>query len=127
MIVADTDVLIDALRGRRPVASRVAEAIRAGTLATTVISSFELLSGSREDGERGRVEDLLGALVLLPLDPEAAVRAAKVRRELEARGEGVGLADFLIAGICLAHSAELWTRNRRHFDRVPGLRLAAAD
>lgn len=100
VIVADTDVLIDALRGRDPVARRVAEAVEAGTLATTVLSSFELLSGSREPTERERVEDLLAAVELLPLDPEAAALAAGLRRDLEARGETIGLADYLIAGIC---------------------------
>jgi predicted nucleic acid-binding protein len=29
----------------------------------------------------------------------------------------------MIAGTCLAHSAILLTRNRRHFERVPGLAL----
>ena len=124
VIVADTDVLIDALRGRNPGALRVAEAIEAGTLATTVVSSFELLGGSREPTERERVEDLLAAVELLPLDPEAAAVGAGWRRDLEARGETIGLADYLIAGICLARSASLMTRNRRHFDRIPGLRFA---
>lgn len=123
MIVADTDVLIDALRGRDPIAKRVTEEIKAGNLATTVLSFFELLSGSRDDGERERVEDLLEALRVLPLDPEAAELAAALRRRLEARGETIGLADYLIAGICLSRSAALMTRNRRHFDRVPRLRL----
>ena len=44
MIVADSDVLIDALRGREPSASRVAQEIRKGTLATTSINSFEKVS-----------------------------------------------------------------------------------
>lgn len=124
MIVADTDVLIDSLRGREPVARRIAAEIEAANLATTDVSSFELLSGSREPSERQRVEDLLGALELLPFDPDAAAEGAALRRELEARGETIGLADYLIAGICLSNAAPLMTRNRRRFDRVPGLRLA---
>lgn len=124
MIVADTDVLIDALRGREPSAGRVAQALTEGSLATTVLSVFELLSGSREEIERQRVEDLLGAAEVLALTREAAATAAVLRQELEARGETIGLADYLIAGICLSRSAVLMTRNRRHFDRIPGLRLA---
>jgi len=127
VIIADTDVLIDSLRGREPVAQRVAEGIENGDLATTVLSAFELLSGSGEAAERRKVEDLLAALPLLALDPGATVIAAALRRELEARGEMIGLADYLIAGICLSHSASLMTRNRRHFGRVPGLRLYPAE
>jgi predicted nucleic acid-binding protein len=33
------------------------------------------------------------------------------------------MADYMIAGICLAHSAVLLTRNRKHFERVAGLTL----
>lgn len=124
MIVADTDVLIDALRGREPVAGRIVREMESGNLATTVLSSFELLSGSSDQREREQVENLLGALVLLPLDPEAAAVAAALRRELESRGEKIGLADYLIAAICLSRSSPLLTRNRRHFDRLPGLRFA---
>lgn len=126
MIVADTDVLIDTLRGREPVAARIAREIEAGNLATTVLSAFELLSGSRAEGERERVEDLLGALELLPLDRGAAAIAASLRRDLEGRGAKIGLADYLIAGICLSHSSPLMTRNRGHFDRIPDLRLEEA-
>ncbi len=34
------------------------------------------------------------------------------------------MADSLIAGIVLTTGATLLTRNRRHFERVPDLRLA---
>ena len=33
----------------------------------------------------------------------------------------MGMAHYLIAGICLSHSAALLTRNRSHFARVTGL------
>jgi predicted nucleic acid-binding protein len=122
MKVADTDVLIDFLRGAEPAASRVAEAIEArAALAITTITRFELLAGARGKRQRAAVEALLAALPALPLDTTAADRAAGVRRELESRGDGIGMADSLIAGIVLTHGAQLLTRNRRHFERVPDL------
>jgi tRNA(fMet)-specific endonuclease VapC len=33
------------------------------------------------------------------------------------------MADSLIAGIALEHDLPLLTRNRKHFSRVPGLKL----
>jgi len=47
-----------------------------------------------------------------------------VRRTLEKSGASIGMADSLIAGIALVHNATLLTRNRKHFARVTGLRLA---
>ena len=123
MIVADTDVLIDALRGRGPSADRIALELGTGSLATTAINAFELRSGARSEEAREAIEALIAAMIILPFDQRSAERAAAVRRELEATGAGIGMADYMIAGICLVQSAILLTRNRRHFDRVPGLVL----
>lgn len=123
MILADTDVLIDYLSGAQPVADRVAEFVLADRLWTTAITCFELLSGA-EDGKRGdRVRELVDALFVLPLDLPAARQAADVRRSLERAGRTIGMADSLIAGTALLHKLPLFTRNRNHFERVPGLSL----
>ena len=60
---------------------------------------------------------------MLSLDREAATRAAFVRQRLAQDGFSIGMADSLIAGIALTNSMELLTRNRKHFDRVEGLRV----
>lgn len=123
LTVADSDVLIDALRGREPAATRVVEEVQSGRLATTAVTAFELLSGAREERARSAVEALLATLTILPLDEAASRAAAEVQCRLEAEGVPIGMADYLIAGICLSRSAVLLTRNRRHFERVRGLFL----
>ena len=124
MMVADTDVLIDYLRGRNPSAERVAAELKHGLLRTTVITRFELFAGARTARQESSVRDLLDGIPTLSLDQEAADLAAQVRRNLEGAGQSIGMADSLIAGTVLAHGAVLLTRNRRHFERVSGLRLA---
>ncbi len=123
MIVADSDVLIDALRGREPAKGRIAQEIEKGALATTSVSVFELLSGARTAAAKKKVRRLLDAVSVLPLDERAGESAAEVRKKLEAKGSAIGMADYLIAGICLSRSAILLTRNKNHFERVPGLTL----
>ncbi len=123
MIVADTDLLIDVLRGQQPAASRMSAAIAEGRLATTTVTSFELLGGAATTKESRLVGDLLDALVILPFDEAACRAAAACRRELEPRGRTVGTADYLIAGICISRSLPLVTRNRKHFERMPLLLL----
>jgi tRNA(fMet)-specific endonuclease VapC len=124
VIVADSDVLIDALRGREGMAERLAREIEAGTLVTTAIHVFELLAGARKTASRKKVEALLGALPVLPVDEAAGEKAAAVHRTLAAKGSSIGMADCLIAAVCLAQGATLLTRNKAHFGRVPGLALA---
>lgn len=123
MIIADSDVLIDALRGREPSRERVARAIESRTLATTSITLFELLSGASSPSEQRKVETLLSALSILAVDEAAAITASEIRRALQGRGLGIGMADYLIAGVCLSKAYPLMTRNREHFGRVEGLEL----
>ncbi len=127
MIVADTDVLIDAMRGQEPIRTRIAECIGSGIFGTTAVTAFELLAGARSRNERSRVESLLAAATVLALDAEAAREAAAIHRELAADGRSIGTADSLIAGICRMRSFALLTRNRGHFERVNGLRIASLE
>ena len=124
MTVADTDVLIDFLAGAEPAAEWVATELERGSLLTTVITRFELLSGARNSRQENSIRQLLAAVPALELGDEAADKAAEVRRRLDRSGASIGMADSLIAGIVLVHSAVLLTRNRRHFERVAELRLA---
>ena len=125
MIIADTDVLIDFLAGREPAAGRVAIELESQSFGTTAVTRFELLAGARDRTAESLLRRLLDPLPVLPLDRDAADQAADVRRVLESRGEGIGMADSLIAGIVLVNRGMLLTRNRRHFERVDGLSLAS--
>ncbi len=126
MMIADTDVLIDFLGGAEPFASRIALELEHDALRTTAISRFELLSGARSTREVKLVRDLLAAIPALPLDAAAADRAAEARSALERAGSPIGMGDSLIAGIVLANDGILITRNRKHFDRVPGLHVSGS-
>jgi len=127
MTIADTDVLIAFLTGQGEGAELVAAELERGTLQTTVVTRFELLAGARTPRHDEILRQLLDAVPALSLDPPAADRAARVRRALAARGEPISMGDSLIAGIVLQHGGTLLTRNRRHFGRVEGLRIAGPE
>ncbi len=124
MIVADTDVLIDYLRGAEPMAKRVAFELAKGFIATTAVNAFELQAGAHGPRQKLAVDDLLGALHILPLGRDVARRAGALHRDLSARGTAFGFADSLIAAICIEENGMLLTRNRPHFERVEGLKLS---
>jgi tRNA(fMet)-specific endonuclease VapC len=124
MIIADTDVLIDFLRGRGGGAKRVALELETRSFGTTAINAFELRSGARTAKQKAAIDGLLDAMTLLSFGPEEAQVAAELRRQLESQGLAIGMADYMIAAICVVNGGVLLTRNRKHFERVEGLKLS---
>jgi tRNA(fMet)-specific endonuclease VapC len=123
--VVDADVLIDAVQLEvEPARSRVEALLRAGDLAVSAVTAFELAQGSRTPGWLlERLSALLDGATVLPLTRGAADVAAALNRHLEARGERIGGPDTLVAGTCLERGCPILTRNVRHFARVPGLEV----
>ena len=122
--IADTDVLIDFLRNCGDEAKRIELELKTGGLCTTAVSAFELWVGAKSQKEKAAVGTLLNALSIIPLDAPASNLAGEVFRNLESKGETIGMADSLIAGICLHRNSMLITRNKKHFKRVPNLKIS---
>lgn len=121
-LVIDTDLVIDFLRGHDPGRSFVRAAIQGRRARFTTVSAFELRLG-RDFEERG---DRLSSLLMrrtIPLDLRSALVAGEIHRSLQEEGQVIGVGDAMIAGICRRFDLPLATRNVRHFERVPGLRL----
>lgn len=124
MIIADSDVLIDFLRGKGDGARRVAVELESRSFGTTAVTAFEIRSGARTVRQRTAVEALLDAMAILPFGPEEARIAAEVRQQVESEGQPIGMADYMIAATCISADGVLLTRNLKHFERVKGLRLS---
>ena len=90
------------------------------------MTGFELRVGTDFVTRRDEILRLFRSRTL-PLDLASALRGGEVAAALRALGQGIGFADSLQAGICLRHDLPLATRNRKHFDRIPGLPLAEID
>lgn len=112
LLVVDTDVLIDYLRGRLQAVAFLEETDQ--PLAASVITVAELYVGVRDGEERRRLDAFVAAFDVLGLDRQAAVVAGLWRRQY-GPSHGMGLADALIAATVEAAGATLVTLNRRHF------------
>jgi tRNA(fMet)-specific endonuclease VapC len=121
-VIVDTDMLIDYLRGKGAGAALVRSLLAERRLRLTVISGFELRIGS-DFLDRQRDIMRLFRSRTLAFDLRAALYAGQVAAALRERGEAIGFADCLQAGVCLRHELPLATRNHKHFSRVEGLRL----
>lgn len=109
-LVLDTDVLIDHLRGARPLLREFEGA------AYSSVTRAELYAGV----ENSDIEALLSTLVEIPFEKAIADGAGQIKRSI-----GLGLADAAIASTALVMGRTLVSRNRKHFARVKGLTLRA--
>ena len=79
---------------------------------------------SKQTGKRRRIlSQIFEEIEIVPFDSAAALAAAKVRCDLESRGQGIGPLDTLIAGTAISRGAVLITSNINEFKRIPGLRI----
>lgn len=122
LLVADTDLAIDFLRGRGIGAMLLPVWLRARRLRLSVVTLFEL-RGGRDWARRGQQIEALFLGGPLVVDRRAALHAGAIEGALGAGGTRISLADTLQAGICAAMDLPLATRNEGHFRRVEGLQL----
>jgi tRNA(fMet)-specific endonuclease VapC len=122
LVVVDTDLVIDFLRGRGPGAQLTRRLIVERRLRLTAITGFELRVGADFLARKDQILGLFRSRTV-PLDLASVLRAGELASALQASGMGIGFADCMQAGICLRHDLPLATRNRKHFERVEGLQL----
>jgi len=123
LVVADTDVVIDFFTDTPPLAQVLADLLKEGRLAVTALTVFELYAGVRGAKRLKLMEAFFERVPVLPLDLLAAAYAGKINTELKSEGMIIGNQGILIAGICLANSLPLFTRNRAHFASIKGLTI----
>jgi len=109
-LLVDTDVFVDHLRAVRRLE------LRGEAGAYSVVTRAELFAGRAAEEEP--VQRLLEPLRELIVDAAVAERGGRIRRLT-----ALALPDALIAATALEHDLTLLTRNRRHFERIDGLRV----
>jgi predicted nucleic acid-binding protein len=119
LVVLDSTVLIDFLRGRPAVDWVRALRSRGDVPATTAINVEEIVRGLRTT-EYDAAQQLFRGLLVLAIDQAAAWQAGIWRRSFAERGVTLFQADCLIAAVTHDRQAILCTGNPRDFP-IPDL------
>jgi len=118
VILLDTTVLIDALRGHRPALDYLRGLEEPP--ACSELTRVEVLRGVRRP-EREATEALMRSLRWVGVDQEIARRAGVLGRTWH-RSHALSTVDLVIAATALELGAELATSNTRHFPMFAGLK-----
>ena len=120
----DTNILSDLIRDPQgPVAQRIS-ATGESMICTSIVVAAELRFGAEKSGSStlaDRIDLLLSALEILPLETPADRHYGAVRQQLARQGTSIGPNDLLIAAQALALDLTVVTANVQEFSRVPGL------
>jgi predicted nucleic acid-binding protein len=117
VIVLDTTVLIDVLRGIGPAFEYL---MGVTDPVCSEVTRIEVLRGIRRR-ERDVVEDLMRAITWVPVDEAVARRAGEFGRRWH-RSHALTTPDLVIAATADQLAAELATSNVRHFPMFGSLR-----
>ena len=122
----DTDWAIDYLNGNPQVRRRL-DPLRPEGIGISIISLAELYEGivnssNREHDER-ELADFLRPFPLINLNLPICRIFGVERARLRAAGTLIQDMDLLIGATALRHNLTLLTNNRRHFERLSGLRI----
>ena len=100
-------------------------------VAISAITASELLHGvhraetaSRRERRERFIGTILDSLSILPFTLETARVHAAIWADLVKHGVIIGAHDILIGATALTHGLTLVTTNRRHFERIDGLKLS---
>ena len=123
----DTDQVIEHLKGKRAIVEQINRYAPDG-LAISLITYGEIYEGilfgrNPKQHSQGFVNFLkIPVRILLP-NQVIMRRFAQLRGQLRQTGQIIGDFDILIAATALHYDLTLMTHNRKHFSRIPMLKL----
>jgi predicted nucleic acid-binding protein len=120
----DTNIIVDYLRGK----SKIEEILLKEGSAISIITLSELYYGAfkSNDSKRGikEIKETMADLNLGVIELGESVKIyGKIKSLLEKKGNRLEDIDLFIAATALSSSLTIVTNNKKHFKRIPKLKL----
>ena len=125
MILLDTDICIELLKGNKRILQRRDQ--YDGPVGVCFMTIAELYYGAEKSKDPSKnidtIEKLLITLEIVHTDIAILKRFGMIKAHLQRQGEPIADADILIASATIEKAERLITGNTKHFDRIAGLAL----
>jgi tRNA(fMet)-specific endonuclease VapC len=127
-IILDTDVIIRGERGtfdlNRWLDSRKDEEIQIAAITVAELwHGVERASSAYRVERQDYIRKIVSLVKVLPYTEATAFMHARIWAALESSGTMIGSYDLIVAATALERGGAVATFNRRHFDRVRGLKV----
>jgi len=128
MVMFDTDFIVAVLRGDKTALKRLLDYESSEEYACmSTVTVFELLRGVQRSRNSEKDRETYAKAVAKMYAADYTYIEADLTAHIDARlaraGTPIGLPDMMIAATCLSIGHFLVTRNTRHFEMVPGLKV----
>jgi tRNA(fMet)-specific endonuclease VapC len=122
----DTDWVIDYLNNKEPTSSKIEELIDEG-IGISIISLAELYEGVLNSRNPESSENLLlgfmGEVSVMEIGEGICRIFGELRGKLRKKSLLIDDFDIVIASTAMYHEITLCTNNRKHYDRIEGLKV----
>ncbi|MHA1473700.1 MAG: type II toxin-antitoxin system VapC family toxin [Promethearchaeota archaeon] len=128
MPILDTDILIRFLRNKKKAVNMMSSLIKSKIiLTTTIINVGELYTGAYLSSQVAKdinaIEKLLEKFEILEYTKEDSRVFGQIQANLIKTGNKIGKMDTIIGSIALNRNEVLITRNVKHFEMIPRLKI----
>lgn len=127
----DTDVIIDYLKRRpQPEAVKIFNKIdeRQYEAYVSAVTVFEIYRGARlspkPEKAISEANTLFNHTQILSFDEQTAIEASEIHVQLEKKGLPLEIRDVFIGAQAKIAKLTLVTKNKKHFERIPELKLS---
>ena len=125
MILIDTDIYIELLKGNKRIVQRRGE--YEGPIGICFMTIAELYYGAEKSMEPAKnietIDKLLLTLEIVQPDLSILRRFGAIKAQLRKEGTPIADADVFIASATIERAEKLITGNKKHYERIPGLVL----
>ncbi len=122
-IVVDSNIFIEQWRLRdRSNSFYVRLESRFDSLGISVITEYEIRNGMTESYS-SQWNEIQSRLKSFPIDGFVAQIASRINIDLKRKRQQIDFMDLFIASTAIANGLPLATLNRKHFERINGLKL----
>jgi len=127
MIFLDTNICIYALNNKYPQIVKQLKLLAPEDIKIPSLVKAELLLAAEKSNCPAKtlavIDQFLFPFEIVPFDDDATVVYAKIRSDLEKKGQTIGPNDMIIAATVLNHKGTLVTHNVKEFARVKQLKI----
>ncbi|WP_299289401.1 type II toxin-antitoxin system VapC family toxin [uncultured Mucilaginibacter sp.] len=124
-MVIDSNILIEHLRTKDKLSTKFYKLLQGNEkLFISAVSVYEIYCGAATKDKEKNIKLLIKDITILPFDFEASLKAAEIFRQLKAKNQLIEFRDIFIAATCIIENLPISTLNRKHFERIEGLKIA---